>query len=320
LAVLLSFDGSDESGECVSGVGTSGEVVAGGPVSFLLVDVLLDPVLLDDPVLGNSLCENLGFVENLSPVVDGSEVIIHTGAGGHGIVESGGELGVVVNGLDKVTSGEVVDKVLSVGDDVLTAVVASLNFLKVVVSGEAEDHTSNEVGDGEGGHAEVVDTVHGGVVRLNGTNSNGGEVSSGETGHPVLLGSPVGLIGSNVGLDSVVVEGGVLGNGLGELCGVSEDGSPLLDGGEIVTHVLAAVESLGDLKHNNTELEDALDHVVPAVLGDLSESELDLIVHQVATGVAGLDFLKVVFTGHTVKESTKELGNSSSRDWEGKSN
>jgi len=106
----------------------------------------------------------------------------------------------------------------------------------------------------------------------------------------------------------------VLGDSGSKRGGVLEDAGPLLDGSDVVSHTLAGVEGLRDLESNDGELEDSLGGVVPSVLMKLGDSEVDLFVHEVASLVAGFDFLKVVFSGHTVDESSKELGDTSDRD------
>lgn len=78
----------------------------------------------------------------------------------------------------------------------------------------------------------------------------------------------------------------MLSNGSAELSRVFEDGSPFLNGSKIVTHILAAVKSLGDLKDHNCEFKDSLNFWVPAVLVKLVNSPLDFVVHQVTTIVA----------------------------------
>lgn len=110
----------------------------------------------------------------------------------------------------------------------------------------------------------------------------------------------------------------MLGDSGAELGGVSEDGSPFADSLKVVTHVLAVVESLGDLEDHDTEFEDSLNSGVPTILGKLAKSELNLVVEHITALVAMLDFLKVVLAGHSPDEAAKELGDA--LGWDGKHN
>merc|ERR1719225_1012320 len=80
-AVLNGTDSKSQSG---GGVLASVEVATSGPVSLFLCDVFLNLASVQEPVLGNSLGKLGGLSENLSPGLDGSEIIVHTLAGGHG--------------------------------------------------------------------------------------------------------------------------------------------------------------------------------------------------------------------------------------------
>ena len=112
------------------------------------------------------------------------------------------------------------------------------------------------------------------------------------------------LVSGDVGLNSLSVKGVVLGDSGGQFLWVKEDLAPFTNSGNIVSHVLACVESLRNLKNNNAEFENSLDFVVPTALCELSESKLDFGIHHLSAGVAGFDFLEVVFSGHSVDEAT----------------
>jgi hypothetical protein len=114
----------------------------------------------------------------------------------------------------------------------------------------------------------------------------------------------VSLVSGNVGLNSLSVESIVLGDGGSQFLGVQKDLRPFANSSEIVSHVLASVESLRNLKNNYAEFKNGLNFVVPAALCEFCESKLDFGVHHLGAGVAGFDFLEVVFGGHTVNEAT----------------
>ena len=62
------------------------------------------------------------------------------------------------------------------------------------------------------------------------------------------------------------------------------------------------------MEDGEAELESSLCVVVPATLADVSDSGLDLVVHELTTGEAVLDLSQVVFGGHSVNESGDEVG------------
>jgi hypothetical protein len=112
---------------------------------------------------------------------------------------------------------------------------------------------------------------------------------------------------SNVGFDGLSVKSVVLGDGSSQLSWVGKNLSPLADSSEVVTNVLAGLEGLWDLEHNNSEFEDCLKVVIPATLVELVEGKLDFWVQSFATGVASLNFEEVVFASHAVQETAKEV-------------
>ena len=97
----------------------------------------------------------------------------------------------------------------------------------------------------------------------------------------------------------------VLGKGLGESLGFSEDGGPLLNGSDVLIHVLACGESGG-------ELVDALANFgesgnIAAIL-DPGHGELDVMDNISATSVAGFELREMVISGHSVNETGDEVG------------
>ena len=93
-------------------------------------------------------------------------------------------------------------------------------------------------------------------------NKDGDEVGSGDTRGEEALGIPVSLDGGDVGADSLLVEEVVLG-GLGdEGLGLLEDGGPLLNSLDVVTHggarsniKLEVVDELLELFHGFDDVE-----------------------------------------------------------------
>ena len=112
------------------------------------------------------------------------------------------------------------------------------------------------------------------------------------------------LVSGNVGLNGFSVKSVVLSDGGSKFLGVQEDLGPFANSSEIVSHVFACVESLRNLKNHDAEFENRLDFVVPAALCEFCESKLNFGVHHLGAGVAGFDFLEVVFGGHSVDQAT----------------
>ena len=142
---------------------------------------------------------------------------------------------------------------------------------------------------------------------LDWANDEGEEIGKVGTGLEVASVGPVGLKSSDVSLDLSLVESVVLGGLLGESGWVLENGSPFLDGGDVVTHGLAGGERLRDLEGNKSEVKSSLDIVVPATGLDVLNTSLDLTSHELTTLEASLNLSEVVVTGHTVNESSNEV-------------
>jgi len=131
---------------------------------------------VQEPVFGNCLNQFGRLSEDISPFSDTGEVIIEacTGAVVNRIRQLLGEGSVVVNSFEPITVFEVVQESLSISDKVLGSVEALLKLRKLVITGEAEDKASNEVGDSHGVKSVLVtiysrwDRVR--VYRFDGTN------------------------------------------------------------------------------------------------------------------------------------------------------
>ena len=214
------------------------EVLLGVPVGLHSCDISLDLLLVEKVVLGNRLTE-LGWVsEDLSPSIDGSNVLVHVLAG----VESLWDL---QNGQTKLKSGLgvfVPATFLDIGNASLnllcheiTALEAGLNLSQVVITGHAVDETSNEVGcvfDSKVGNSRVG---------LDGSNSERHQSCKIITSLEELLRVPVRLHGCEVRLDLLLMEGVVLGECRRQLGWVGEDLGPGFDSCDVAIHVLASV-------------------------------------------------------------------------------
>lgn len=119
---------------------------------------------------------------------------------------------------------------------------------------------------------------------------------------------PVSLDGRDISLNLSLVEEVVLGKGGSELSWVCEDGSPGLDVSNVIIHAFAGVESLWDLEDSKTELEGALDVVVPATFLNVCDTSLNLLSHELASLEAGFNFGEIVISGHAVHEAGDKVG------------
>ena len=191
-------------------------------------------------MLGNGSSELGGIGEDLSPFLDGSNVIAHALAGAEGLRElkdGERELKASLGNVVPTTLCEICNGLVDFIVHLDVALPAGLNFNEVVVSGHAVDETSDEVGDSRSAKAESLSGRN-----LNGTNSDGHEVSCDHTSLVELTGSPFSLSGGDVGLDSLSVEGVVLSHGSSELCGIGKDSSPGFNGLDIGAHALAGLQ------------------------------------------------------------------------------
>jgi hypothetical protein len=142
---------------------------------------------------------------------------------------------------------------------------------------------------------------------LDWSDSDGHEGSKVLTSLEVLLGVPVSLSKGSVGLDGLLVEEPVLRESSGQLGWLFEDLSPLLNGGDVVTHAFAGTQSVWELEDGEADLKDALSDVVPTTLLEVTDSGVNLAVHELGSLEAGLDFNEVVVSSHTVDETGGEV-------------
>ena len=190
----------------------------------------------------------------------------------------------------------------------ITVLEAGLQVGLVVVSGESINKSSKEVSDLNSVKGEVSTVYRGIESTLDWSDKDGGDVSKLLSRIEVLSSIPVVLKGGEVSLDGGLVGGVVEANFGGELSWILEDGSPLLEGSEVVTHILAGVEGLWDLEGSEGELKSSLDVVVDASLLDVGDAELDLLSHELASLVASLDLGEFVVSSHTEDEASDKVG------------
>ena len=178
-------------------------------------------------MLGNGSSELGGIGEDLSPFLDCSNVIAHALAGAEGLRElkdGERELKASLGNVVPTTLCEICNGLVDFIVHLDVALPAGLNFNEVVVSGHAVDETSDEVGDSRSAKAESLSGRN-----LNGTNSDGHEVSCDHTSLVELTKSPVSLQGGDVSLDGFSVKSVVLGNVSDEFGLALEDLSPLFE-------------------------------------------------------------------------------------------
>ena len=184
----------------------------------------------------------------------------------------------------------------------------------MVRSTESSHETSNIVGNLHGGQGEFVSigqfawNITVGVL-FYWSKSKGADFCEVLSCLEIALSVPVGFKGLNVTLDLLVVEGVVRGELFCKLFWLLEDGSPVLDGSQVVTHALAGFEGWRDLGHGETELEASLDVIIKASLLDVCNSGFNLIDHRFSALVAFLDLIKIVVSSHSIDESSNEVWN-----------
>ena len=161
-AVHFGVDGGDwansDSEEIAEGF-TSVEPLVGGGITLDGSDVVLNFLVVEGNVLGDSGGESCGVLEDGGPLFDGSEVFVHVFAGVKGLrdLESDeskleGSLGVGVPS----TVMDVLDTSLDFIFHDFTASVAVLNLEEMVVASHLIDEATEELRDGYELQSEVV--------------------------------------------------------------------------------------------------------------------------------------------------------------------
>lgn len=148
--ILRGRNGANSESEGFSGVLAGIEVLGGSPVGLLLGDISTDLAAVEKPVLANSLGEFGGLGEDLGPCLNGSDVVAHALAGGHGGADLVPDGTSILDALEVVAGLKVSNGDLGVSDDLVTTLVAGLNLGEVVVTGHAVHEAGNPVGDSLG--------------------------------------------------------------------------------------------------------------------------------------------------------------------------
>ena len=151
LWTLKSLDGAHEDSDEVSGVLSGGEVGLVGPVGAHGSDVGSDGLLVQHVVLGDSRGKSRGALEDLSPGLNGGDVVAHSLARSNVFLEVGDEGLDLLDGVKDVEGLDVGEGSLKEAKEGGHALVARLHLSKVVVS----HHTINEASHHLGQHQEI---------------------------------------------------------------------------------------------------------------------------------------------------------------------
>lgn len=104
---------------------------------------------MKQPVNADGFGKLGGLGEDVGPVFNSDEVVVNAGASVQSVAEIFLEGSSVLDCIDDVLACEVSEEVAGIGLDLDAAGVASFDLGKVVVSGESEDKTSDELGHSE---------------------------------------------------------------------------------------------------------------------------------------------------------------------------
>ena len=121
-----------------------------------LVHVLLDLGAVLEPVTGDSVSEHNWVVENLSPVQNSIDVVIHPCASIERFWESPEDSTDVLESRNGMEVSKVIESGNSLVDEWLVDLHAVLKLVEVVVSSQTEDETSSELWDGIDGREPDV--------------------------------------------------------------------------------------------------------------------------------------------------------------------
>ena len=193
----------------------------------------------------------------------------------------------------------VIDHLLNKWLKLLSALIASLNLSKMQFASEFIQESSDKFWNGE--DFNVFGIIRGGLDWSNGLGESHGGI---HTCIEVLTSSPICGLLREVILDRPSVQEPVLGERLGELFGLGENRGPALDRGDVIVHVLAGGESLGELVDDLANLSESGD--VAARL-DLGYGLLHVVDDTLAAFVASLNLGQLVVTGHSVDETGHEV-------------
>ena len=300
---LGGLDWANSDGHQIGQVVTSFKVVGCIPVSLKSGDVCVDLPLVESVVLGDRGGQSSGVREDLSPSLNGCDVVTHVLAGAENLRDLQGHQAELKSGLSVIVPASILDvsnASLNLLHHEVTSVVAGLNLCQVVVTGHAVNESSDEIGCIH--NAEI-----GNGCGLNRSDSHGHQSGQVVTSLEEVACIPISLKSADVSLDLLLVESVVLGKSGRQLGWVSEDLSPSLDGCDVTIHVLAGAKRLRNLQCRQTELKSSLSVIVPATLLDVCNASINLLVHEFAALEARLDLSQVIITSHSIDETSNEV-------------
>ena len=228
------------------------------PVFLLLMDGFFNLSAMEQPPSCYKLSEFNWMVENIRPIFDGSDVIVHAFTCLHSVWKHPNNLSNVLNSSDEFQVLEVIKCNLNLVDKVVSPLEAVLKLDQMVVSSETIDKTRSEVWNS-------IDRWKVWAWEMMNTpdwsqkidKSGSSVVSSIEpvTRRPVCLFFMNGLLyfGS--------VENPSLINGLNKGERVMEDISPFLDGINIVLNTLTVLYGVWEHPDDSSDVFDSINEV-----------------------------------------------------------
>ena len=190
-------NGSNEVSEDISSVGTGCKVLLCEIVGLLLVDLLLDLNTVEEPVLSDGLSKSLWLLEDSSPFLNAAHIFIETFAASDCVWEHPEDIADVLGTSNHLTTFDIVKSGLSILNKRINIRHASAKLVKVVITSEAVDETSNEVRHEVQGRKGGVD--------LDGSDGESEQVSKVLSRLEVEVVIPVALKRGNICLDLTLV-------------------------------------------------------------------------------------------------------------------
>ena len=190
-------NGSNEVSEDISSVDTGRKVLLCEIVGLLLVDLLLDLNTVEEPVLSDGLSKSLWLLEDSSPFLNAAHIFIETFAASDCVWEHPEDIADVLGTSNHLTTFDIVKSGLSILNKRINIRHASAKLVKVVITSEAVDETSNEVRHEVQGRKGGVD--------LDGSDGESEQVSKVLSRLEVEVVIPVALKRGNICLDLTLV-------------------------------------------------------------------------------------------------------------------
>ena len=190
-------NGSNEVSEDISSVDTGRKVLLCEIVGLLLVDLLLDLNTVEEPVLSDGLSKSLWLLEDCSPFLNAAHIFIETFAASDCVWEHPEDIADVLGTSNHLTTFDIVKSGLSILNKRINIRHASAKLVKVVITSEAVDETSNEVRHEVQGRKGGVD--------LDGSDGESEQVSKVLSRLEVEVVIPVALKRGNICLDLTLV-------------------------------------------------------------------------------------------------------------------